>query len=223
MADFNLIIGNKNYSSWSLRPWIAMRHADIAFDEHVVQLNFDATEDGARSSRELFEHSPAGRVPVLVHGDIRIWESLAILEYLNEILPEKHLWPADRAARAHARVVANEMHAGFGALRGEMPMNMRRVPSAIDVSDEARRDVSRISEIWRECRATFGTDGPFLFGGFSIADAIYAPVVNRFHIYEIERDEMVGSYMNAVMNLPAYREWKAAGEAEPWIIEQEER
>jgi glutathione S-transferase len=223
VADLKLVIGNKNYSSWSLRPWIAMRNAGIDFDEELVRLNFDQTEDGSSSNKALFDHSPAGKVPVLVHGDVRVWESLAILEYVNELFPDRGLWPAEADARAHARVVACEMHAGFAGLRGEMPMNMRRPPAPIEVSDAARRDVVRVHDIWRDCRARFGAAGPFLFGQFCIADAFYAPVVSRLHVYAVEGDAVVRDYMGAVMALPAFAEWKAAGEAEPWVIEQEER
>jgi glutathione S-transferase len=223
MADLRLVIGNKNYSSWSMRPWLALKQSGIAFDEELVRLNFDPTPDGASSNPAIFEHSPAGKVPVLEHGAVRVWESLAILEYVNELYPDKVLWPQSRAVRAHARAVANEMHAGFTAMRGEMPMNVRRVPAQITLSDAARRDVERIKALWRDCRARFGGDGAFLFGAFSIADAVYAPVVSRFHVYCIEADAVVRAYMDAIMDLAAFAEWKAAAEAEPWVIEQEER
>ncbi len=221
MAEFTLVIGNKNYSSWSFRAWIAMRHFGFDFDEVLVRLNFEGSEDGLSTNKELFEHSPAGRVPVLKHGGLTVWESLAILEYLNEVRPGAGMWPEEPAARAKARIAANEMHAGFAALRSEMPMNIRRAPAAIQVSVEAKRDVARIQDIWRDCLSESG--GPFLFGSFSIADAFYAPVVNRFHIYDVPADEAVRSYMDAVTALPAYEEWRAAAQAEPWIIEQEER
>ncbi len=223
LAEMKLVIGNKNYSSWSLRPWIALRHSGIEFVEEQVRLNFDETEDGSSSNKALFDHSPAGRVPVLVDGDVRVWESLAILEYLAETHPEKLLWPKDRALRAKARVVANEMHAGFGAVRSEMPMNVRRKPSAIDVSAEADRDIARIQQIWSDCRLESASDGPFLFGRFSIADAMYVPVVSRFSVYQIDGSAEVQSYMDSILSLPAYQEWKSDSEAEPWVIAQEER
>ncbi len=220
MADLKLILGNKNYSSWSLRPWIAMRHAGIEFDEEVVQLDFDG--DGPFNAH-LKDYSPAGRVPVLFHGDTPIWESLAILEYVAELNPEKELWPADRLVRAQARTAANEMHASFGALRSELPMNVRREPSKVDYSPSARKDIDRVQEIWNDARAAHGDGGPFLFGSFSIADAMYAPVVSRLAVYDIALDGAATVYMETMLALPAYQEWKAAAVAEPWVIEAEER
>ena len=220
MAALKLILGNKNYSSWSFRPWIAMRHAGIDFDEEVVRLDFDG--DGGRSNAHLKDYSPAGRVPVLFHGDARIWESLAILEYVAELFPEKQLWPQDRLVRARARTAANEMHAGFGALRAELPMNIRRTTSPVDCSAGVQADIDRVQEIWNECRSVHGGDGPFLFGTFSIADAMYAPVVNRLTVYSIPLAGASVEYADTILNLPAYLEWKAAAEAEPWVIEAEE-
>ena len=220
MSDLKLILGNKNYSSWSLRPWIAMRHTEIPFEEEVVQLDFDG--DGP-SNAHLKNYSPAGRVPVLYHGDMAIWESLAILEYIAELFPQKALWPEDRLTRARARTVANEMHAGFGALRAELPMNVRRVPSKVDYSPSAQADIDRIQEMWAKCRATYGGDGPFLFGAFSIADAMYAPVANRLAVYDTDLVLPAADYVQTILNLPAYLEWKVAAEAEPWVIEAEER
>ena len=220
MADLKLILGNKNYSSWSLRPWIAMRHVDIPFNEQVVRLDFDG--DGP-SNEHLKEYSPAGRVPVLFHGELVVWESLAILEYVAELYPDKHLWPQDRGVRAKARVAANEMHAGFGALRAELPMNIRRKPSAVEYSEAVQGDIDRIVELWTTCRAAHQEDGPFLFGAFSIADAMYAPVVNRLYVYDISLEGMAAEYSQTVLNLPSYQEWKAAAESEPWMIEAEER
>ena len=155
----------------------------IRFDEEVVRLDFDG--DGPNNAH-LKAHSPAGRVPVLYHGDLRIWESLAILEYVAELFPEKALWPDDRQVRARARIAANEMHAGFGALRSELPMNVRRTPARVGYTPAAQADIDRVQEIWNGCRSDHGADGPFLFGGFSIADAMYAPVVSRFAVYEID-------------------------------------
>lgn len=219
MGDLKLILGNKNYSSWSLRPWIAMKHSAIPFDEEVVRLDFDG--DGPNNAH-LKAHSPAGRVPVLYHGDLRIWESLAILEYVAELFPEKALWPDDMQVRARARIAANEMHAGFGALRSELPMNVRRPPSSVSYTASAQADIDRVQEIWNGCRADFGTDGPFLFGRFSIVDAMYAPVVSRFAVYETAQPGACEQYMETMLALPAYLDWKAAAQVEPWVIEAEE-
>ena len=219
MAGLKLIIGNKNYSSWSLRPWLAMRQAGIAFEEELALLDFDGNGPG---NEHLKAFSPAGRVPVLFDGDLAVWESLAILEYVAELHPDAGLWPDDRAARARARVVSNEMHAGFGALRSALPMNMRRNPSKVPVAADVDADISRIQEAWADCLANKTVDGPFLFGRFSIADAMYAPVVSRFEVYDIALIDAVAPYAEAVLSLPAFREWKSAAEEEPWVIEQEE-
>ncbi len=216
-----LVIANKNYSSWSFRPWIAMKTAGIAFDEEVWPL--DTPEFRAR----LAPISGTGKVPVLIDGEVRIWESIAILEYLAERFPEARLWPADPAARAHARAVAAEMHAGFQPLRRACPMNMRRPPRAIPLDDEARAGVARIEALWADCRDRFGGRrgegaGPFLFGAFGAADAMYAPVVSRLHTYAIEVGPRARDYMAAVMALPAWTEWVAAGRGEPWIRAKDE-
>src|SRR5581483_2572861 len=168
-----LIIGNKNYSSWSMRPWIAMKVAGIPFDEEVVSL--DATNFKARVARI----SPAGKVPALADGAIHVWESLAILEYLAERFPDAKLWPGEPSARAHARAVAAEMHAGFLPLRRHCPMNIWRPASARQLTPEVAENVARIDVMWTDCRTRFGQSGPFLFGAFGAADAMYAPVVSR--------------------------------------------
>ncbi|MGF7161428.1 glutathione S-transferase [Rhodoligotrophos appendicifer] len=220
MDRMHIYLGNKNYSSWSLRPWLLMRHGGLDFGETVLPLDLDTPEE-TRDPR-ISEISPSHRVPVLRHGGITIWESLAIMEYLAETFAEKQFWPHDRERRAHARAISNEMHAGFGALRHECPCNLRRPVSRLEVSPACRRDVARIASIWKECRETYGSDGPFLFGAFSIADAMYAPVVNRFHIYELSSDPAVQAYMETILSLPAYGEWKSAAEQEPWVIRAEE-
>jgi glutathione S-transferase len=207
-----LILGNKNYSSWSLRPWIAMRHAGIVFDEEVIPLY----EPGSRE--KVLKYSPTGKVPVLVDGDTVIWESLAILDHLAEKFPKAQLWPSDPKARAHARAVSAEMHAGFAPLRRHCPMNMRRVQKKRELTAEVAADVRRIEQIWTECRERFGTGGPFLYGTFSNADAMYAPVVSRFFSYAIGVGAAAESYMASVMALPAFREWRDAGVAELWIM-----
>jgi glutathione S-transferase len=208
----HLVIGNKNYSSWSLRPWIAMKAAGIAFEETVISL--EAADFKAR----VMKISGTGKVPVLVDGDVRVWESLAILEYLAEKFPAAHLWPADVAARAGARTIAAEMHAGFLPLRRQLPMNMWRPVKKRELDDEAAANVRRIDAMWSECRRRFGGAGPFLFGTFGAADAMYAPVVSRFHTYAVEVGADSRAYMDAVMALPAWREWHAAALREPWVL-----
>jgi glutathione S-transferase len=211
-----LIIGNKNYSSWSLRPWIAMTVAGISFDEIVIPLY----EPGSRD--EVLKYSPTGKVPVLIDGDQHVWESLAILEHLAERFPDARLWPADARARSHARVVATEMHAGFMALRKACPMNLWLPPRPRPQSAEVMADVARIEALWSDCRARFAADGPFLFGQFGAADAMYAPVVARLHNYGIPVGAPARSYMNAVMALPAWTAWRNAALEEPWIMRHNE-
>jgi glutathione S-transferase len=214
IMTLHLIIGNKNYSSWSFRPWIGMKALDIAFEETVISL--EAKDFKARVTAQ----SGAGKVPVLIDGEVRVWESLAILEYLAEKFPAAALWPAQGGARAHARAVASEMHAGFQPLRRQLPMNMWRPvkPRALDA--EAAANVSRIDSIWGECLTKFG--GPFLFGKFGAADAMFAPVVSRFHTYAVEVGAAARSYMNAVMALPAWTEWRAVALREPWVLSHDE-
>jgi glutathione S-transferase len=207
-----LVIGNKNYSSWSFRPWIALRTAAIPFQEVVIPLY----EPG--SKERILGFSPAGKVPVLIDGDVRVWESLAIMDYLAERFPQTQLWPNDRAARAHARAIAAEMHAGFAPLRRHCPMNMWRPVKARELLPEVAADVSRIEAIVTECRKRFGQGGPFLFGAFGAADAMYAPVVSRLHTYGIAIGPVAEAYKQAVMALPAWTEWRAAALKEPWIM-----
>ncbi len=210
----HLILGNKNYSSWSLRPWLALKVAGIAFEETVISL--EAQDFKAR----IMALSGVGRVPVLIDGEVRIWESLAILEYLAEKFPSAGLWPKDPAARAHARAIASEMHAGFLPLRRHLPMNVARPVKMCALDEGAAADVTRIDAIWSECRAKFG--GPFLFGPFGGADAMYAPVVWRFHTYAVEVSPAARSYMAAVMALPASGEWHQAARREPWVLPHDE-
>lgn len=207
-----LILGNKNYSSWSLRPWIAMRHAGLTFAEEVIPLY----ESGSRE--RILNYSPAGKVPILIDGDMTIWESLAILDHLAERFPKAQLWPVDPKARAHARAISAEMHAGFAPLRRHFPMNMRRARKKRELTTEVAADVRRIEEIWTDCRARFGQGGAFLFGQFSAADAMYAPVVSRFASYDIGVGAACEAYMAAMMALPAWQEWRTAGVAEPWVM-----
>jgi glutathione S-transferase len=211
-----LIIGNKNYSSWSLRPWLAIKVAGIPFDEKVIPLY----EPGSRE--EALKYSPTGKVPVLIDGDRHIWESLAILEYLAESFPKAGLWPADAHARSHARAVATEMHAGFQALRKNCPMNLWLPVKTRPQPQEVMDDVRRIDSLWSECRARFEQDGPFLFGAFGAADAMYAPVASRLHSYGHKVSEVSQRYIDAVLGLPAFVEWRAAGLKEPWIMQGNE-
>jgi glutathione S-transferase len=211
-----LIIGNKNYSSWSFRPWIAMKVAGIAFEEEVISL--EASDFKARVGKV----SGTGKVPALVDGNVHVWESLAILEYLAEKYPHAHLWPADPAARALARAIAAEMHAGFGPLRRHLPMNMWRPMTPRQLTPEVETNVRRIEAIWTDCRRGYSADGGFLFGGFGAADAMYAPVVSRFHTYGVEVGATARAYMDAVMALPAWSEWRAAALAEPWVLAEDE-
>jgi glutathione S-transferase len=211
-----LIIGNKNYSSWSFRPWIAMKTAGIAFDEVLISL--EATDFKER----VLKVSGTGKVPVLVDGAVSVWESLAILEYLAEKFPEAGLWPAEPAARALARAVASEMHAGFIPMRRRLPMNMWRPVMRRELPDDVAANVRRIEQIWTDCRTRFGKGGPFLFGRFGAADAMYAPVVSRFQTYAVEVGQVAQDYMKAMIALPAWVEWRAAGVKEPWVLPEDE-
>jgi glutathione S-transferase len=211
-----LVIGNKNYSSWSFRPWIAMKVAGIAFEEEVISL------DAADFKPRVTAISGTGKVPALADGGVHVWESLAILEYLGEKYPHAQLWPADPAARAHARSIAAEMHAGFVPLRRHLPMNMWRPVIRRELPPEVQTNVRRIEAIWTDCRARYGTGGAFLFGAFGGADAMYAPVVSRLHTYAVEVGPVARAYMDAVMALPAWREWQAAALAEPWVLPEDE-
>ncbi|NWG24808.1 MAG: glutathione S-transferase family protein [Pseudorhodoplanes sp.] len=212
-----LIVGNKNYSSWSMRPWIAMRVFGIDFTDEVIPLY----QPGSRE--KILAHSPSGKVPCLIDGDIAVWETLAILDYLADKFPNLPLWPKDMKARAMARAISSEMHAGFAPLRNHLPMNMRRDPKRPrDLTPDVEANVERIDAIWSGARAQFGKDGPFLFGAFTNADAMYAPVVSRFASYNIKVGEPSRRYMDAVMALPAWKEWEVAGLAEPWIMQNNE-
>lgn len=210
--SLKLILGNKNYSSWSLRPWIAMRNAGIPFEEEVIPLY----EPG--SAERMAAYSPTGKVPVLIDGDMVIWESLAILEHIAERFPKAQLWPADAKARACARAISSEMHAGFLPLRKHFPMNMRREVRKLDLADDVAANVCRIEQIWTDCRQRFGAGGSFLFGAFGAADAMYAPIVSRFESYAIGVGPVAKDYMTAMMALPAWIEWRNAGVVEPWVM-----
>jgi glutathione S-transferase len=211
-----LIIGNKNYSSWSLRPWLAMKVAGIAFEETLLPL------DAADFKANLATLGGAGKVPLLIDGEIRVWESLAILEYLADKFPGAGLWPREAAARAHARAVACEMHSGFSSLRSLLPMNIHRPVIRRLLDAGATADVARIQSIWTESRDRFGASGPFLYGAFGAADAMYAPVVSRLHTYAIEVGTVARTYMTAMMALPAWVEWRDAARRETSVLPHDE-
>jgi glutathione S-transferase len=213
MDDLILAIGNKNYSSWSLRPWLALKHAGASFREVVIPLY------QPDSRAKILEHSPSARVPTLRHGKVVVWDSLAVCEYVAELFPDARLWPADREARAVARSVSAEMHAGFSALRANMGMNVRARLPGMGRTPDSLRDIERVRAIWRDALGRFGKGGPFLFGDFSIADAMYAPVVLRFRTYDVELEAALQAYCTAVLALPAMQEWTAAAHAEPWSID----
>ncbi len=210
-----LVIGNKNYSSWSMRPWLALRANGIAFEEVFIPLY-----TGEADKQRILSFSRAGKVPALIDGDVTIWDSLAIIEYLAERFPDKRLWPEDRASRAHARSISAEMHSGFVALRNECGMNLHRPVGPVALSADALADIARIQQIWSECRERYGKLGPYLFGVFGGADAMFAPVVHRFRTYAIPVAPEVQRYMDAMVSLPAFQEWTKAGLAETIVIEK---
>jgi glutathione S-transferase len=208
-----LVIGNKNYSSWSMRPWLALRASRIPFEEIFIPLYTGQTDKD-----RILRFTRSGKVPALIDGDITVWDSLAIIEYLAERFPEAKLWPQDHAARAHARSVSAEMHSGFMPLRNECGMNLHRPVGSIALSEDARANVARVEEIWSDCRERYGKQGPFLFGAFTGADAMYAPVVHRFRTYAIKVVPVAQAYMETMMALPAFKEWTEAGLAETLMI-----
>lgn len=210
-----LVIGNKNYSSWSMRPWLALRAGGIAFEEKLIPLY-----TGPADKQRILDINPAGKVPALIDGEVTVWDSLAIIEYAAERFPEAGLWPAHPASRAYARSISAEMHSGFSALRRECGMNLHRPIGPKTLSDNARADIARIQELWTDCRQRSERDGPFLFGSFTAADAMYAPVVHRFRTYAIEVTTPVREYMGAMMAQPAFREWTEQGLAETLVIER---
>ena len=211
-----LVIGNKNYSSWSMRPWLALRANGIPFEEVLIPLYTDNPADKQR----ILSFSHAGKVPALVDGDVTVWDSLSIIEYLAEKFPQAKLWPEDRAARAHARSISAEMHSGFMALRNECGMNLHRPVRAVAMSDDAQANAARIQAIWAECHQRYGKDGPFLLGAFSGADAMFAPVVHRFRIYAIPVAGEAQHYFDAMQALPAFQQWTRDGLAETLLIDR---
>lgn len=209
-----LIIANKAYSSWSLRPWILMTHFRIPFTERVIPLDHPDTHE------KLMAYSPSGKAPALVDGDVTTWESLAIIEYLAEKYPKKPIWPQTRMARAFARSLAAEMHGGFAGLRAHLPTNFRRAVRPRELTAEAARDVTRVEAAWSATRRRFGRNGRFLFGPFCAVDAMFAPVVNRLHIYAVTVTPPTRAYMEAIMALPAWQQWQKGALAENWRIER---
>ena len=216
MADFTVVIGNKNYSSWSLRGWLMARIASIEFEEILVPLDLPETQPTIR------KHSPSGRVPVLLHRGLAIWESIAIAEYLNDLKPEAGLWPAAAAARAHARSISAEMHAGFVDLRNNMPMNIRASYPGKGMTPQVRADIERITGLWRDCRKRFAgaaaKDEGFLFGTISAADAMYAPVATRLRTYGVQLDSDTEAYCTAILGYPPMKAWIDDAKNEPWLI-----
>lgn len=214
--SLKLVIGNKAYSSWSMRPWLAMTHFGVPFEEELVLMGLPTTRS------DVLRHGASVTIPILKDGDIVVWETLAILEYLNENYAGGALWPQERAMRAHARAIANEMHAGFGPLRAHCPMNVRRRLEPYPLTPDARANVDRIEAIWAEARRRFGQDGPFLCGAFSAADAMYAPMVMRLHFYAIPVTAATRAYMDTILEFPATRAWLADAASEPWTIASSE-
>ena len=212
MSALTIIIGNKNYSSWSLRGWLAARHTGLEFDEVKIDLYTPG------SKAELLKHSPTGLVPALKDGDTFVWDSYAIIDYCARLTPEKFWWPTDSAAYAFARSISAEMHSGFFALRNHAPMNLRASFNGLALSDAVEADVRRIEALWTEGRDRFGADGDFLFGEFSAADMMYAPVVHRFNSYGISVNETCRTYIQAVLNHPLMQEWAEGAAAETAVI-----
>jgi len=212
MHRYTLVIGNKNYSSWSLRPWLLMRQAGLEFDEIRVPLYVAGSKDTLR------RYGPSAKVPVLLDGELTVWDSLAIAEYLAERHPERGLWPADVAQRALARSISAEMHSGFAALRSNMGMNCRGFFPGLGRSVEVAADIERIQRMWTDCRQRFGASGPYLFGTFTVADAMYAPVALRFKTYAVQLSTIAQQYANTVLALRALQEWVEAARAETEVI-----
>ncbi len=217
-TELTLIIGSKNYSSWSLRPYLALKAAGLPFREMLIPLR---TED---TYRHIRLYSPSGTVPVLLHGGVKVWESLAICEYIAELAPTANLWPRDAEVRAFGRSIANEMHAGFAALRQNMPMDLARDRRHESRAHLVADQIARITAIWNEARERVGTraangNGPFLLGGFTIADAMFAPVATRFRTYGVKLDETSQLYCEAIFAWPGFKEWEAAALQETAVFQ----
>lgn len=214
-APLSLIMGNKAYSSWSLRPWLALRHAGADFAEVVVPLRQPETK------ATLLSYAPSGKAPSLRHGDLVVWDSLAICEYVNELFPTAQLWPADASVRAVARAVSAEMHSGFSDLRKNLFMDVRSRFDRPDRVAAAQADIDRVQAIWTDCRARFGAAGPFLFGAFSIADAMFAPVATRLRTWNVPLDPVSAAYVETIHTMPAMVDWVDAAKSEPWVVQFE--
>lgn len=207
MARLVLVVGTKRYSSWSLRPYLALKQAGLPFDEVVIKLRQPDTKT------HILEHSPSGKVPLLKDGDLLVWDSLAICDYVAELACAVPLWPESKAARAVARSVSAEMHSGFVPLRQNLPMDLAQDFPLPELPEEAQADIARIQSLWEDCRQRFGAAGPFLFGRWSIADAMYAPVATRFKTYGVPLSPVAQAYVEATYVLPAMVEWIAAAQA----------
>ena len=214
--QLKLIIGNKNYSTWSLRSWLLLKEAGIEFEEFRIPL------DQEGSAAEIARFSPSGRVPVLMLGEQPVWDTLAIAETVAEQWPEKQLWPSDPAAKAHARCVSAEMHAGFPTLREAMPMNCRAMGRKVSLPDALAADIDRVLDIWSDCHRRYRSQGDWLFGGFSVADAMFAPVVLRFRTYGINLPDSASSYPRRLLESESIQSWLAAAESEVEVIKVEE-
>ncbi|WP_446809338.1 glutathione S-transferase family protein [Methylomonas sp. 2BW1-5-20] len=210
--SLSLVIGNKNYSSWSLRPWLFLKFHDIEFSEIRIPLYREDSKD------RLLQYSPTGKVPLLLDGELKVWDSLAILEYLAERFPQTQGWPDDFAERAAARSISAEMHSGFTALRTYCGMNCKRIPATKPLPEAVHPDVDRISHIWQQYRQQNRNSGPWLFGRFTIADAMFAPVALRFHSYLLETNKDAQAYVDTVLDCPAVKAWIEAGKLESEVI-----
>lgn len=208
----HLAIGNKLYSSWSMRPWVLLKALDIAFTQTVIPMYRDDTKG------EMLKYAPTGMVPSINHGKVVVWESLAVMEYIAEAFPDKHVWPKDAVARAYARSVASEMHAGFRALRMACPMNLSRIFKLKDYAADVHADIARIEAIWADCRSQHAAKGDFLFGAYSAADAMFTPVVARLEHYQIPVSARTRAYMDSILNHFAYQAWCSEALQEPWYL-----
>ena len=216
MADLTLVIGNKNYSSWSMRPWVLLKQLGIAFEERKLRFHTDEWDAG------IGRWSPSGLVPVLWRGDIAVWDSLAIMEAVADWFPDRGVWPADAAARAFARCAAAEMHAGYRDLRANMPMNIRSRHPGKGMTPGTRADIDRIEHLWGQARSRFGAGGAFLFGRFCAADAMFAPVVMRFATYDVALGPVAARYCEAVRAAPGVRAWVDGAAAETEFVPEDE-
>ncbi len=214
MSELVLYVGNKNYSSWSFRPWMALKAAGIPFRDQVIRFDFPSGNAAIKAV------SPSGKVPLLDHDGLKIWESLAIIEYAAELFPDKPVWPKDQKDRALARSISMQMATGFSALRNACPMNLRRPKRTIPITEAMQADIDAIEQIWHSCLDA--SYGPFLFGNFSAVDAMFAPVVNRLETYCLTEHPQTLNYMAAMKNHPAWQAWEKDALSEPWIVEEDE-